>query len=208
MNEPFASITFGTALGRMAIAWGERGVVRVLLPDEDAGRQKRWLARGAPSGPHPVPPRAASAGLAAADRPGSEAAHEGAGPPPEIRAAIDGIRALLSGQAVDLGFIRLDMRGIADFDRRVYEAARAVPPGRVTTYGEIAIRLGDAALARAVGRALARNPFAPVVPCHRVLGAGGRAGGFSAPGGLTTKLELLRIERARLSDQPGLFDAG
>lgn len=208
MNGPVASTTFDTALGRMTIAWGASGVVRVCLPDEDADRQERRLARGAASGPHPAPPPPGSAGHAAPDRPGPEPPRDCATmPPTEVRAAIDGIRALLQGQGVDLGFVRLDMRGIADFDRRVYEAARTIPPGRVTTYGEIASRLGGATLARAVGRALARNPFAPVVPCHRVLGAGRRAGGFSAPGGLATKLELLRIERARLSDEPGLFDA-
>jgi methylated-DNA-[protein]-cysteine S-methyltransferase len=174
--------TFDTAIGRMAIAWGPEGVASVQLPDPEALRQRRRLQRDAPD------------------------AHDEAPPPAEARAAIDGIRALLRGEAVDLGFVRLDLRGVADFERRVYAAARAVPPGRVVTYGEIARQLGDPALARAVGRALARNPFAPVVPCHRVLGAGGRPGGFSAPGALATKLDLLHIERARFTADPGLFD--
>lgn len=181
MTEARGYAAFDTALGPMAIAWGAHGVVAVQLPDADPVRQRLRLLRDAP-GAQP------------------------AAPPPTVRAAIDGIRALLGGAAVDLGFVGLDLRRIADFERRVYEAARGIAPGRVTTYGEVAARLGDPALARAVGRALARNPFAPVVPCHRVLGAGGRPGGFSAPGGLATKLELLRIERARLSADPGLFD--
>lgn len=78
-------------------------------------------------------------------------------------------------------------------------------PGETVTYGEIARRLSDPGAARAVGQALGSNPFAPVVPCHRVLAADGRAGGFSANGGVTTKLRLLLIEHARFNG-PGLFD--
>ncbi|MBN8510842.1 MAG: MGMT family protein, partial [Burkholderiales bacterium] len=116
------------------------------------------------------------------------------------------IRALFEGRGDDLRDVGLDLDGIAPFEQRVYAAARTIGPGRTTTYGELAARLGDPTLARAVGQALARNRFAPVVPCHRVLAAGGRAGGFSAPGGLATKLRLLQIERARLGPDPGLFD--
>ncbi len=81
----------------------------------------------------------------------------------------------------------------------------ASPAGSTLSYGQVAELLGPRQLARAVGQAMARNPFAPVVPCHRVLGADGRAGGFSARGGLRTKLRLLTIERARLSAEPDLF---
>ena len=92
------------------------------------------------------------------------------------------------------------------FDRRVYEVARTIAPGATLAYGEISARLGARDLAREVGQALGRNPFPIIVPCHRVLAAGGKAGGFSANGGITTKLRLLTIERARTSDTPTLFD--
>jgi methylated-DNA-[protein]-cysteine S-methyltransferase len=105
--------------------------------------------------------------------------------------------ALLRGEARDLSAIALDMDGLPSFQRRVYEAARAIPPGETLSYGEVAARLGAPGSARAVGQALGRNPFAIVVPCHRVLAAGGKAGGFSANGGVATKLRLLALEGAR-----------
>jgi methylated-DNA-[protein]-cysteine S-methyltransferase len=108
-------------------------------------------------------------------------------------------------QPADLSNIQLDMEGVPPFHRRVYEVARAIAPGNTRTYGEIATRLGDPGAARAVGQALGHNPFAPVVPCHRVLAAGGRSGGFSANGGVATKLRMLQIERASFNG-PGLFD--
>jgi methylated-DNA-[protein]-cysteine S-methyltransferase len=98
------------------------------------------------------------------------------------------------------------MDGVAEFDRRVYEIARIVPAGATLSYGQIAARLGGRDLAREVGQALGRNPFPLIVPCHRVLASGGKAGGFSANGGVTTKLRLLTIERARTSEAPTLFD--
>ena len=120
--------------------------------------------------------------------------------------AIDGIVALLSGDATDLSAVALDMERVPAFDRRVYEVARTIGPGETLTYGDIAARLGDPGAAREVGQALGRNPFAVIVPCHRVIAAGGKTGGFSANGGVTTKLRLLEIERARLRREPTLFD--
>ena len=114
----------------------------------------------------------------------------------EVQEWIDAIRALLSGEARDLLEVRLDQRGVPDFPQRVYELTRQIPPGKTLTYGEVARRLGSPGAARAVGRALGRNPWPLVVPCHRVLAAGGRTGGFTAPGGVNTKLRLLAIERA------------
>ncbi len=128
--------------------------------------------------------------------------------PPPVQQAIVAIVALLSGaptEPVDLSNLVLDMDGVPPFHQRVYEVARRIPPGETTTYGQIAQQLGEPGAARAVGQALGCNPFAPVVPCHRVLAAAGRPGGFSATGGLATKLRLLLIERARF-DGPGLFD--
>jgi methylated-DNA-[protein]-cysteine S-methyltransferase len=106
---------------------------------------------------------------------------------------------------VDLSNVVLDMDGVPPFHQRVYALARRLLPGETVTYGELARRLGDPGAARAVGQALGANPFAPVVPCHRVLAASGRAGGFSANGGVSTKLRLLLIERTRFNG-PGLFD--
>jgi methylated-DNA-[protein]-cysteine S-methyltransferase len=97
------------------------------------------------------------------------------------------------------------MDSMSDFDRRVYEIARSIPPGRVLTYGEVASRLGIDN-ARAIGQALGRNPIAVIVPCHRIVAAGGKLGGFSAPGGATTKRRLLAIEGARRDEEPTLFD--
>jgi methylated-DNA-[protein]-cysteine S-methyltransferase len=122
-----------------------------------------------------------------------------------VQHAIDGIVALLSGTATDLSTVPLDMERVPAFDRGVYEVARTIPPGETLTYGEVAARLGDPGAAREVGGALGRNPFAVIVPCHRVIAAGGKTGGFSAPGGVTTKLRLLEIERARLRSEPTLF---
>lgn len=121
-------------------------------------------------------------------------------PPPEVAQAISSIVALLDGASVDLAGIRLNLRGIPDFRRRVYEAAREVPPGTTVTYGELASRIGQPGAARAVGRALGCNPFPIVVPCHRVIAANGRSGGFSAPGGVVTKLRMLAIEGVGLVD--------
>ncbi len=128
-------------------------------------------------------------------------------PDPAIRRAAERIVALLEGRPDDLADIVLDMRAVGEFERRVYERARAIGPGSTLSYGELAAALGVPGAARAVGRALGANPFAIIVPCHRVLAAGGRAGGFSAPGGVATKRRLLEIERARIGSEPGLFDS-
>ncbi len=180
MTKPGFAL-FDTALGCCAIAWGACGIVGVQLPEAHDSQTRVRLKRR----------------FAGVDE---------AAPPPEARKAIDGIVALLAGQAVDLCSVTLDMDRTPDFDRRVYAITRGIAPGSTLTYGEIASRLGDPALARAVGQALGRNPFAIVVPCHRVLAADGRLGGFSASGGTATKRRLLLIEGARTSPEAGLFD--
>ena len=121
-------------------------------------------------------------------------------------AATGGFRTALhdvSAEALEraLSRIRLDLEGVPSFERQVYEVARTIPAGETVTYGQIATRLGDSRAAREVGQALARNPFPIVVPCHRVVAAGGKLGGFSARGGLATKQRLLSIERANVSWQ-------
>jgi methylated-DNA-[protein]-cysteine S-methyltransferase len=119
---------------------------------------------------------------------------------------MEGIVQLLQGEAIDLAAVALDMAGVPSFDRRVYEVARTIAPGVTLSYGDIAARLSAPGEARAVGQALGQNPFPLVVPCHRVLAAGGKVGGFSANGGIATKLRLLSIERARTSSAPTLFE--
>jgi len=120
-------------------------------------------------------------------------------PPPFVAQAIDGIVALLEGEARDLTDIPLDFdETVPEFHRRVYDVARTIKPGTTLSYGAIAKRMSEPDAARAVGQALGRNPIPIIVPCHRVLAADGGTGGFSAPGGTATKLQLLAIEGARL----------
>jgi methylated-DNA-[protein]-cysteine S-methyltransferase len=126
-------------------------------------------------------------------------------PPPAVAQVIQRLQAALQGAPDTLADVPLDDSGLPVFHRRVYALAQAIPPGQTRSYGELAAALGEPGAARAVGQALGRNPFAPLVPCHRVLAAGHRAGGFSAPGGLDTKLRLLLLEGAELGGQPGLF---
>jgi methylated-DNA-[protein]-cysteine S-methyltransferase len=128
-------------------------------------------------------------------------------PPSPLAEVVAAIVALTDGEARDLSFAPLDRRGQAPFNLEVYDLALGIGPGETSTYGDIARRLGDVALSRAVGQALGANPWPIIVPCHRVLAADGRAGGFSGPGGITTKLRLLTIERASASGEPGLFAA-
>jgi methylated-DNA-[protein]-cysteine S-methyltransferase len=171
---------FETAIGCCGIVWSERGVVGVQLPERSEDATRHRLQRRFP------------------------AAH-GATPLTDIQRAIDDIVALLGGELRDLTYVAIDTAGMADFNRRVYDIARTIPPGATLSYGEIAERLGDRGLARDVGQALGQNPFPVVVPCHRVLAAGVRVGGFSAPGGIVTKLRLLTIEGAQ-PNGPTLFD--
>jgi methylated-DNA-[protein]-cysteine S-methyltransferase len=164
-------ICFDTAIGECALAWGEHGLVGVLLPEGRGGANRARLARRFPDAVETEPPAG-------------------------IGAAVAEITALLRGEPADLSAIALDLTQASDFERRVYAIVRAIPPGKTRTYGEIAAQLGDRLEARAVGQAMGKNPFPIVVPCHRVLGAGGRLGGFSAPGGAGVKLRMLAIEGA------------
>lgn len=127
-------------------------------------------------------------------------------PTEEVQRAIDRIVRLLAGERDDLRDIALDLDGVPAFNRGVYDIARTIPPGETTTYGDIARRLGGVELSRDVGQALGRNPCPIVVPCHRVLAAGQKPGGFSARGGVDTKLKMLAIEGAAVNHTPSLFD--
>jgi methylated-DNA-[protein]-cysteine S-methyltransferase len=119
-----------------------------------------------------------------------------------VAGAIAAIRALLLGKPADLTHVPIDIARVPEFNARVYEIARAIPPGETLTYGEIAVKLGDRLLARDVGAALGQNPWPIVVPCHRVTAAGGKLGGFSARGGVNTKVKLLAIEGAKVLEPP------
>jgi methylated-DNA-[protein]-cysteine S-methyltransferase len=172
---------FETAIGACGIAWGDLGLTGVWLPEANEEALRARIRR-----------RVAGAVEAA--------------PPTAVQRAIDDIVALLGGEPRDLLDVALDLRAIPAFHRRVYDIARHIAPGATLSYGEVAQRLGEPGAARAVGQALGRNPFPIVVPCHRVLAAHAGSGGFSAPGGVATKLKLLTIERARFGSEPGLFD--
>ena len=127
--------------------------------------------------------------------------------PASVRDAIAAMVALLDGdRAQNLREVELDERALDDFSRSVYASARAVGPGQTTTYGEIARTIGAPHAARAVGAALAGNPFVIVVPCHRVLAADGSLHGFSAPGGIETKRRMLELEGTPGFAQRTLFD--
>jgi len=174
MSEHFT--LFQTAIGTGGIAWSQRGVRGVQLPEIDAARLRARMRRRFPSAVETQPP-------------------------PDIEQAIAQMAALMRGETSDLSSVRLDLRDVPPFDSQVYAIARTIPVGQTVAYGEIARRLGSVRLARDVGQALGRNPFTIVVPCHRVIAADGRLGGFSARGGVTTKQRLLAIERANIGWQ-------
>lgn len=175
---------FMTSIGYCGIVWRGINIVGVQLPEiEGLAHTRARLAKLFPK---------------VEEKP----------PPPFVRGVMKRIVALLNGEPDDLLDVTLDMSGLPLFNRKVYEVTRAILPGQTLTYGDIAKMLGEPGAARAVGQALGRNPFAPVVPCHRVLAAGAGLGGFSAGGGATTKLRMLQIEGAKVAAQKNLFDGG
>lgn len=170
----------GTAIGPVGLLWTEAGIAGLALPGDAPGAIRARFARLRP-------------GAAEGEATGA------------ARAALAGVAALLAGEDAEFRHVPLDLDGVPPFDRRVYDIALAIPRGETLTYGSVASRLGEPGAARAVGAALGRNPVPIIVPCHRVLAAGGRTGGFSAPGGAMTKLRLLAIEGAAPGGQPDLF---
>jgi methylated-DNA-[protein]-cysteine S-methyltransferase len=175
-----ATALFDTAIGRCGIAWSERGVLGLQLPERSEMATRTRLMRHCPTA-------------------------EDATPPKQIQRAIDEIAALMQGEKKSLRAIQLDISRVNAFCVRVYETTRAIPPGATRTYGDIARAIGDPDGARAVGQALGRNPFAIIVPCHRVVGANDKLVGFSANGGIRTKLKMLKIEGWR-ENEPSLFE--
>jgi methylated-DNA-[protein]-cysteine S-methyltransferase len=179
--SPFAFALFDTAIGRCGVAWSERGICGIQLPEGGERATRARLLRRFPG--------AREAPL-----------------PDEVGDAVASIAALLRGEASDLSPIALDMDGVPRFHRRVYELVRTIPAGATLSYGDVAARIGSPGSSRAVGQALGRNPFAIVVPCHRVVAANGKLGGFSANGGVATKLRLLGIEGGKSRAQLALFE--
>jgi methylated-DNA-[protein]-cysteine S-methyltransferase len=170
---------FDTEIGRCGIAWSEAGVLALQLPERSEAATRTRIMRHCPTAEETAPPK-------------------------HIQRAIDDIAALMRGEKKSLRAIQLDMRRVNQFNARVYDTARAIPPGQTRTYGEIARAIGDPDGARAVGQALGRNPWAIIVPCHRVVGANDKLVGFSANGGIRTKLKMLKIEGWR-ENEPSLF---
>lgn len=128
-------------------------------------------------------------------------------PPGPIAALIERVRRHLAGDCEDFTDVEVDVDGVGAFAQQVYTAIRRIPAGQTRTYGEIAQSLSRAGAARAVGQALGENPIPLIIPCHRVLAAGGKPGGFSAPGGVATKLRMLAIEGVACELPPTLTSA-
>ncbi|MCP2263499.1 methylated-DNA--[protein]-cysteine S-methyltransferase [Promicromonospora thailandica] len=169
-----------TAIGECALVWNAAGeIVGSTLPHGGADEVRRAVRSWCPGAVE--------------------------APPAPVEAAAAALARLLAEGVGTLADVPVDMSAVPDFDRRVYEVVRAIPPGETRTYGEVAAALGAPGAAQAVGQAMGRNPFPPIVPCHRVLAAGRRVGGFSARGGPRTKVRMLETEGVYL-EQPTLFD--
>jgi methylated-DNA-[protein]-cysteine S-methyltransferase len=174
MNGQHHYHVFETAGGFCAIAWSNAGISRFQLPTKSADSTEKLMLRRLPD-------------AARAD------------PPPAVASAIAMVRRYFEGETIDFSDVALDLDGQDDFFRKIYAAARRVGWGRTTTYGTLAKELGAGPeVARDVGQAMAKNPIALIIPCHRVLAAGGKIGGFSAPGGSAAKAHMLELEGVRL----------
>ncbi len=180
MSEHY--LIFETALGFCAIAWNDKGVVRFRLPEPNAEATEQALLRRLPDAT-PVTP------------------------PPVIAEAVAAAQAYFTGEQTDFSGVPVDLGNQTDLFEKIYAAARRLGWGETTTYGALARQFGaDWEIARDVGQAMAKNPVALIIPCHRVLAAGGKIGGFSAPGGAATKAKMLEMEGVSLGApaQPSL----
>jgi methylated-DNA-[protein]-cysteine S-methyltransferase len=174
---------FETAMGFCAIAWSDAGVARFQLPTKSVEAAARLMKRRAP------------------------AAEPGA-PPDNIVAVVAAAKRYFDGEETDFSHVQLDLEGEDPFFAKIYGALRRVGWGRTTTYGVLAAEVGAGReAARDVGQAMAKNPAPLIIPCHRVLAAGGKIGGFSAPGGSGTKLRMLELEGVRLQPPEALQQA-
>ncbi|MBX3231112.1 MAG: methylated-DNA--[protein]-cysteine S-methyltransferase [Labilithrix sp.] len=183
--------TFDTAIGTCALAWSDAGVTWLQLPEATAELTVERLRKKA------------------------QESGEKTKPPKSVAKAIAAVQRHLAGEPQTFEDVPLDLGALPPFNATVYRALQTVPPGKTVTYGELAGLVGAPSAARAVGRAMATNPFPILVACHRVFASGGKPGGFSAYGGLVTKEKILALEgwsdpkSARLLfDAPALpFDA-
>jgi len=157
-----------TSLGRFFLIWSDEGITDVIFPGESESELMTRL-KGCRN-PH--------------------IDHV----PVWIRNVESDIQKLIESGSAELREVPLDMTGIPPFHRRVYGVVKNIPPGKVMTYGEVARLCGSPRAARAVGQAMAENPFPLIVPCHRVISSTGAMGGFSSPGGVETKKHLLLRE--------------
>ena len=161
---------FETAGGFCGIAWNDAGITRFQLPTSTHEGTERLLMR-----------RIAGA--------------EPAAPPEAVAEVIAMVKRYFAGETVDFSPVVLDLGDQDDFFKKIYAAARRIGWGTTTTYGAIARELGAGPeAARDVGQAMAKNPVALIIPCHRVLAAGNKIGGFSAPGGSGSKQRMLELE--------------
>lgn len=170
---------FETALGFMGLAWSESGVTRVFLAEKSREAVERRLLRACATAP-----------TAEAERPAW------------ITRLIGEIGAYAAGEKVDFSAVPVDLAGVDDFRLAIYAAARKLGFGQTTTYGELAKRAGHGGLPRETGAALGANPVPLIIPCHRILAAGGKIGGFSAPGGSASKEKMLALEGVRVGPPP------
>lgn len=175
---------FETAHGFCAVAWNDKGITRFRLPEPNAEATEQSLLR-----------RMSNAVPAA--------------PPPGVARAVDAATRYFSGEKTDFNDVPLDLGEQSELFERIYAAARRLGWGETTTYGAMAKQIGDGwEIARDVGQAMAKNPIPLIIPCHRVLAAGGKIGGFSAPGGSKTKKKMLEMEGVHLDakapEQPSL----
>ncbi len=170
---------FETKLGFAAIAWGDGGITRFRLPYPDRTSAKQQFGGKA----------------------------QAASPPPHVAAVIEEAKRYFAGERIDFTPIELDLSGVEPSRRPIYDALRKVGFGETVTYGELAKRAGVNApqAAQDVGVAMARNPVPLIIPCHRVLAAGGKIGGFSAPGRTETKERMLALEGVFIGGQPKLL---
>jgi methylated-DNA-[protein]-cysteine S-methyltransferase len=180
MSGPAYTI-FDTGIGRCGIAWGDGGIVGVQLPEAREIETRKRLFHLYPDARETRPPL-------------------------NVELAIEGIVALLRGDPCDFSDVTLNMGGIHAFNQRVYQITRAIPRGETRTYGEVAARLGASGAVHSVAQAIARNPFVIIVPCHRVLEAGGYPDKISPHGGVISKRRLLSIEGAGNPGSKTLFD--
>jgi methylated-DNA-[protein]-cysteine S-methyltransferase len=177
-GETLGTAVFGTALGFMGLAWSSAGLTRLCLAEQRRENVERRLLRMTGRTP-------------------------GATAEPEwVVRLIASIKAYAEGEAVDFSDVPVDLAGVDDFRLAIYAAARRLAFGEAVTYGELARRAGHAGLARETGAALGANPVPLVVPCHRIHAAGGRIGGFSAPGGSAAKERMLALEGVHLGPPP------